>query len=128
MEANLRYEGGVAILDLSGRLVAGAEADSLRVVLFRVLETGHPRILLNCEKVSHVDSGGLGDLVSWYTTIRRQGGIVRVLHPHRRLRELLEVTRLNRMLEVFEDEATAMADFSNGADSQVTQRLAGFQE
>src|SRR5467141_2092797 len=117
IEASIRYLNGIAIVDLSGKLVAGQDADALQGLLFQALDQGHPKLLLNCAGLTQVDSGGLGDLVASCASLAKRGGLLKLLKPNRRLRELLQVTRLNSLFEVCEDESDAVTSFQGSGRS-----------
>lgn len=99
------------VVDCSGRLVFGEESASLRDMVKRVLaET--PKVVLNLYEVNHIDSGGLGTLVSLYTTARNAGGAVKLARLSQRVGDLLQVTKLLTIFEVFDDEEKAAKSFS----------------
>src|SRR6266567_2091666 len=96
---HIRYSGGITIFDLAGRLTSGLAGDSLRDKLFDAFEHGHRLLLLNCEGLTFIDSGGLGELVSAHAAIVRRGGAIKLLSPSKRLAELLQLTRLDALFE-----------------------------
>ncbi|SPF43832.1 Anti-sigma factor antagonist [Candidatus Sulfopaludibacter sp. SbA4] len=120
-DTQIRYAGGVTIFDLNGRLTSGLAGDSLRDKLFDAFEHGHRLLLLNCEGLTYVDSGGLGELVSAYAAMVRRGGALKLLRPSKRLAELLQLTRLDALFEIEDDEAAALAGF-RAPDKVHTQR------
>jgi anti-sigma B factor antagonist len=111
MKTSLRLVKGIAIVDVSGSLVALPGEDGLRERLVRVFEDGHSRILVNLEKVEHSDSGGLGDLIASFASITRRGGAVKLLRPQQRLRQMLRTTHIESLFEVLDDEGAAVAGF-----------------
>ena len=126
LQIDTRFSGGVAILDISGRIVAGEETVRLRQTLRETFERGHRHILLNLEGVEYVDSAGLGELVSAYASIIRGGGTVLLLKPGQRFRDLLSLTRLDSVLVVEEDEHRALASFTAAAAAKNRDSLRNF--
>jgi len=107
-----REVDGVLVLDLEGRVVLGEESSALRERVKGLLGQGRRKILLNLEQVSHIDSGGLGTLVSAFTSARSLGGFLKMLNLTKKIRDLLQVTKLLTVFEVFEDEVAAIKSFS----------------
>ena len=105
-----REREGVIILDLKGRLVAGEEATTLRDSV-KELATGPVNMILNLDGVDYIDSTGLGGLVICFTTMRKVGGMVKLLNLTRRNIELLVLTKLETVFEVFADEQDAVNSF-----------------
>ena len=119
LEYKSRQQGEVTILDLSGRISVGealAFGPGSGVILgdvIRELATkGQKRILLNLKDVRYIDSSGLGDLVRSVTSLRRQGGDLKLLNPAPIVLEVLRITRLDRVLEIKDDEVLALQSFS----------------
>lgn len=110
-EITERHSGDIAIVDLAGDLTPGNEKRVLDMVT-RVLHAGRLKILLNLAGVAYVDSPGLGEIASGYTTAVRLGGTLKLCNVSRRLLDLLETTRLIGVIEVFESEEVAIASFS----------------
>jgi anti-sigma B factor antagonist len=98
---------GVIVLDLRGRIVLGPETEALRERVKRLLEAGHSRIVLNLEDVDYMDSSGLSTLVSSYASARKQGGELKLLKLSKHVHDLLLVTKLSTVFEVYDrlDEA-----------------------
>ncbi len=105
-----REREGVVILDLKGRLVAGEEATTLRDKV-KELATGPVNLILNLEGVDYIDSTGLGGMVICFTTVRKAGGTIKLLNLSRRNVELLVLTKLETVFEVFADEQDAVNSF-----------------
>ena len=105
-----REREGVVILDLKGRLVAGEESTTLRDKV-KELATGPVNMILNLEGVDYIDSTGLGGMVICFTTIRKVGGTIKLLNLSRRNVELLVLTKLETVFEVFADEQDAVNSF-----------------
>lgn len=119
LEYKSRQQGEVTILDLSGRisvgeaLAFGPESGVILGDVIRELATkGQKRILLNLKDVRYIDSSGLGDLVRSVTSLRRQGGDLKLLNPAPIVLEVLRITRLDRVLEIKDDEVLALQSFS----------------
>lgn len=126
LEANQRHIAGVTILDLSGRMVAGDEADLLRDRLLHAFEKGEHRILLNFEDVDCVDSSGLGEMVAAYAALTRRGGIVRLLNVSGHLAHLLALTRLDQLFDVYDSELAALASFTSAGNARTQRKLADY--
>lgn len=120
LEYKVRQNGDVTMLDLSGRISLGealAFGPGSGVVLSDVIgelaKKGQRKILLNLKDVKYIDSSGIGELVRNYTSLRRQGGELKLLNPNPTVREALQLTRLDRILDIKEDEQLAVQSFSN---------------
>jgi len=113
LRMSTRTLDGVMIVDCSGRLVFGEESASLRETAKKLLAQS-PRLVLNLRDVSHVDSGGLGTLVSLFTTARNAGGAIKLARLSQRVGDLLQVTKLVTIFEVFDDEEKAAKSFAKG--------------
>ena len=105
---------GALVVDCSGRLVFGEESASLRDMV-KKLVVQNPKLVLNLQEVSYIDSGGLGTLVSLYTTARNAGGAVKLARLSQRISDLLQVTKLLTVFEVFDDEEKAAKSFKKDA-------------
>ena len=117
LKINIRETGNVLILDLSGRITLGEEAASLRDTLREHLEAGQKNILLNLAEVTYIDSSGLGQLVGSFATVTSRGGQLKLLNLQKRLHELLQVTKLITVFEVFTNEAAAVRSFQATASA-----------
>jgi len=106
-----RQTDGVTILDLSGRIVLGAESGALRETLRGLADRGEKKVLLNLADVNYVDSSGLGTLASGYIAIANKQGKLKLLSLTKRIRDLMELTNVLKVFEVFEDEAIALKSF-----------------
>jgi anti-sigma B factor antagonist len=111
MQAATRQIGEIAIVDISGRITLGEGNVMLREIMVDLLEKGNKHILLNMTEVIHVDSAGIGELVRSHTSVRKQGGHMKLVNPHKKVRELLQMTMLSSVFDVQEDEATAIKSF-----------------
>ena len=111
MTASTRLVGGVTIVDLSGRIVLGDGSAGLRDLLRDLVSEGNKKILLNLRNVNYIDSSGLGELVSAFTSMRSQGGELKLVNPSKRIRDLLQITKLYSLFDVKDDETTALGSF-----------------
>ncbi|MFN7926218.1 MAG: STAS domain-containing protein [Bryobacteraceae bacterium] len=111
LEIAVRENEGIQILDLSGRLIAGDEAILLRDRVRDLAAAGHTRAVLNLKNVDYIDSTGLGAMTIGFTTMRRAGGGLKLLNLSRRNVELLVLTKLTTVFEVFNEEQEAVNSF-----------------
>ena len=112
MKVSTRQIDGVTILDLSGRITLGEGSVQLRDAIRDLLSKGSKLILLNLADVNYIDSSGIGELVSAYTTVRNQGGELKLLNLTKKVHDLLQITKLYTVFDVKDDEATAIASFT----------------
>lgn len=101
---------GVLVVDCSGRVVFGEESASLRDTVKKLL-TESPKVVMNMREVDYIDSGGLGTLVSLYTSARNAGGGVKLASLSQRVGDLLQITKLFTIFEVFDDPEAAARSF-----------------
>jgi anti-sigma B factor antagonist len=106
-----RQAGDVTIVDLSGKITIGEGSVQLRESIRKALESGNKKILLNLGDVSYVDSSGIGELVSSYTTTSNQGGQLKLLNLTKKIQDLLMITKLLTVFEYYETEEAAIASF-----------------
>jgi anti-sigma B factor antagonist len=106
-----RAKEGIAILDAKGQIVAGDGADRLRECLKTLAEKGSVNAILNLEEVDYIDSSGLGALVMSFSALRKKDGTLKLLNLSRRNVELLVLTKLETVFEVFDDEQSAVNSF-----------------
>jgi anti-sigma B factor antagonist len=112
MKVNIRQVDGVTILDLSGRITLGEGSVQLRDSIRDLLAKGSKLILLNLADVNYIDSSGIGELVSAYTTVRNQGGELKLLNLTKKVHDLLQITKLYTVFDVKDDEASAIASYT----------------
>ena len=112
MKASTRQVDGVTIVDLSGRITLGEGSVILRDTIKDLLSKGQKKILLNLGDVSYIDSSGIGELVSAFTSVRNQGGELKLLHLTKKVHDLLQITKLYTVFDVKDDEAGAIAAFA----------------
>ena len=108
MSVNIRRLDDVVILDLSGRITIGEGTLVLRDHIQKRLSAGDQKFLLNLADVDYIDSSGLGELVTSFTTVRNQGGQLKLLSLTRRVRDLLQITKLLTVFETFDNETEAL--------------------
>ncbi|HET9319328.1 MAG TPA: STAS domain-containing protein [Bryobacteraceae bacterium] len=111
LEIQQRDREGVLILDLNGRLTVGPEVSIFRDRMQKLIDTGSRQIVLDLQQVDYIDSTGLGALVMCYTSLQRAGGAVKLLNLSRRGIQLLVMTKLTTIFEVFDDEQNAINSF-----------------
>ena len=112
MKASTRQVDGVTIVDLSGRITLGEGSVVLRDTVKDLLGKGQKKILLNLGDVSYIDSSGIGELVSAFTSVRNQGGELKLLHLTKKVHDLLQITKLYTVFDVKDDEAAAIGAFT----------------
>jgi len=112
MKSNSRRVDGVTIMDLSGRITLGEGSVMLRDQIRELLGKGEKKILLNLGDVTYIDSSGIGELVSAFTTVRNQGGELKLLNLTKKVHDLLQITKLYTVFDVKDDEASAIKAFS----------------
>ncbi len=111
LNINERQAGDVTVLDLSGKITIGEGSVALRAAIRRLLEEGKKRILLNLAGVSYVDSSGIGELVSSYTAINKEGGQLKLLNLTQKIQDLLTITKLLTVFDVYDNEAEALNSY-----------------
>jgi anti-sigma B factor antagonist len=111
MKASNRQVSGVTVVDLSGRITLGEGSTVLRETVKDLLAKGQRRILLNLGDVTYIDSSGIGELVSAFTSVRNQGGDLKLLKLTKKVHDLLQITKLYTVFDVKDDEAGAIQSF-----------------
>src|SRR3954462_7923436 len=106
-----RQAGDVTVLDMSGRITIGEGSVALRSPSRRLLEEGKKKILLNLAGVGYIDSSGIGELVSSYTAINKEQGQLKLLNLTQKLQDLLAITKLLTVFDVYEDETEALNSY-----------------
>ena len=107
-----RKVGDVTVIDAVGRITLGEGASSLRDTIRELVAAGEKKLLLNLAEVSYIDSSGIGELVSGFTTVTNQGGQLKLLNLTKRIKDLLQITKLYTVFEVFDSETSAIRSFS----------------
>jgi len=108
MKISNRQVDGVSIVDCSGRITLGEGSVTLRDTVRELLSKGRKKILLNLGEVNYIDSSGIGELVSAFTTVRNQGGELKLLNLTKKVHDLLQITKLNTVFYMKDDEAAAV--------------------
>jgi anti-sigma B factor antagonist len=111
MKANTRQVDGVMIVDLSGRITLGEGSVILRDTVRDLVGKGNKKILLNLGEVNYIDSSGIGELVSAFTTVRNQGGELKLLNLTKKVHDLLQITKLYTVFDVKDDETAAIKSY-----------------
>jgi len=112
MKTSTRKVDNVTIVDLSGRITLGEGSVVLRDTIRDLIGKGDKKILLNLGEVTYIDSSGIGELVSAFTTVRNQGGELKLLNLTKKVHDLLQITKLYTVFDVKDDEATAIQSFT----------------
>lgn len=112
IKISTRQVDGVTILDLSGRITLGEGSVQLRDAVRDLLAKGQKKILLNLADVNYIDSSGIGELVSAFTTVKNQGGELKLLNLTKKVHDLLQITKLYTVFDVQDDETSAVGSFS----------------
>ncbi|MGD9628739.1 MAG: STAS domain-containing protein [Pyrinomonadaceae bacterium] len=107
-----RQAGDVTILDLEGKVTIGEGSVALRNAIRRLLGEGKNKILLNLGKVGYIDSSGIGELVSSFTAVNKEGGTLKLLNLTQKIQDLLAITKLLTVFDVYDDEASALASYN----------------
>jgi anti-sigma B factor antagonist len=111
LEVKERQAGDVTILDMKGSVRIGEGSIELRDAIRNLAGEGKKKLLLNLAGVSYIDSSGIGELIANYTTVTRQGGQLKLLNLTDRIQNLLVITKLLTVFDVYEDEAEALKSF-----------------
>ena len=106
-----RQVGDVSVVDVAGRITLGEGSSALRDTMRDMVGKNQKKILLNLGDVSYIDSSGIGELVSGFTTVTNSGGQLKLLNLNKRVKDLLQITKLYTVFDVHEDEAAAIRSF-----------------
>jgi anti-sigma B factor antagonist len=112
MKVSTRQVDGVTIVDCSGRITLGEGSVTLRETVDQLLSKNQKKILLNLGDVNYIDSSGIGELVRAFTTVRKQGGDLKLLNLTKKVHDLLQITKLYTVFDVRDDEAAAIKAFN----------------
>ena len=115
LNINERQAGDVTVLDMSGKITIGEGSVALRTAIRRLLEEGKKRILLNLAQVSYIDSSGIGELVSSFTAVKKEGGHLKLLKLTQKIQDLLAITKLLTVFDTYDSEQEAVQSFSASA-------------
>jgi anti-sigma B factor antagonist len=111
MKVATRQVDGITVLDLSGRITLGEGSVTLRDAVHDALAKGSKHILLNLGNINYIDSSGIGELVSAFTSVKNAGGELKLLNLTRKVHDLLQITKLYTVFDVKDDEASAISAF-----------------
>lgn len=112
IKTSTRQVGEITVVDLSGRITLGEGSTMLRDNIRDLLGRGQKKILLNLGDVTYIDSSGIGELVSGFTTVTNQGGQLKLLNLTKKVHDLLQITKLYTVFEVHNEEAAAIKSFT----------------
>ncbi len=111
VKLSIRQVGDVTVIDATGRITLGEGASTFRDTVRDLAAKGDKKILLNLSDVTYIDSSGIGELVSGFTTVTNHGGVLKLLGLSKRVKDLLQITKLYTVFEVFDDESTAIKSY-----------------
>ena len=112
VKLNSRQVGDVSVVDVAGRITLGEGSSALRDALRDMVSKNHKKILLNLGEVSYIDSSGIGELVSGFTSVTNSGGQLKLLGLSKRVKDLLQITKLYTVFDVHEEESSAIRSFA----------------
>ena len=112
VKLSTRQVGDVTVIDAAGRITLGEGSSAFRDALRDLMARGQNKLLLNLADVTYIDSSGIGELVSGFTTVTNQGGRLKLLRLTKRVKDLLQITKLYTVFEVYDDEAEAVRSFA----------------
>ncbi len=107
-----RQVGDVTVIDVAGRITLGEGSSNLREGIREMVAKGNKKMLLNLGEVTYIDSSGIGELVSGFTSVANAGGQLKLINLTKRVKDLLQITKLYTVFEVFDDEAAAIRSFA----------------
>ncbi len=111
LQATPREVSGATVVDLSGRITLGEGSARLREAIRNLLREGRNRIVLNLGDVTYIDSSGIGELLSGFTAVKSQGGELKLVNLTKKVRDLLQITRLYTVFDIHPDEQSAVNSF-----------------
>jgi anti-sigma B factor antagonist len=111
LRATYRDAGAVTVVDIGGRITLGEGSALLRKTVHELLDDGRRKIVLNLADVNYIDSAGIGELVTAFTTVKKNGGDLKLLYLTKKVHDLLQLTKLFTVFDVYSDENTALASF-----------------
>ena len=112
VKLNTRQVGDVSVMDVAGRITLGEGSSAMRDALRDMVAKNQKKILLNLGDVTYIDSSGIGELVSGFTSVTNSGGQLKLLGLNKRVKDLLQITKLYTVFDVHEEEASAIRSFS----------------
>jgi anti-sigma B factor antagonist len=111
LRATYRDAGMITVVDISGRITLGEGSALLRKTVRELLDDQRTKIVLNLADVNYIDSSGIGELVSAFTAVKNRGGEMKLLHLTKKVHDLLQLTKLFTVFDVYSDEPTAIGSF-----------------
>jgi anti-sigma B factor antagonist len=117
MKVTIRQVDSVTVVDVSGRITLGEGCTQLRELIRDQLSKGNKWVLLNLADVTYIDSSGIGELVSAFTGVAKQGGALKLLHLTKKVHDLLQITKLYTVFDVHDDEARAIGSFEKASSA-----------
>lgn len=112
MKLATRKSANIVIIDVDGKIVLGDGDVEIKNTVDSLVEQGNRNFILNLSKVPYLDSAGLGEIIRCFTTLRKLGGSFKLLSPNRRVIDLLTITKLLEVFDIYDSESTAVASFS----------------
>ena len=112
MKTSNRQVDGITVVDMSGRITLGEGSVILRDTVRDLVGKGQKKILLNLGDVTYIDSSGIGELVSAFTAVRREGGELKLLNLTKKVHDLLQITKLYTVFDIKDDETAAIKSFA----------------
>ena len=112
LKMGTREVNGVTIIDLNGQITLGEASAALRAEILDQANNGSKKILLNLGEVSYIDSAGLGELTGSFTSVRNRGGALKLVNLTKRVHDLMQITKLYTVFDVYDDEKKALASFA----------------
>ena len=112
VKLSTRQVGDVTVIDASGRITLGEGSSAFRDKIKELVNAGNKKIVVNMAGVTYIDSSGIGELVSGFTTVTNQGGGLKLVNLGKRIQDLLQITKLYTVFETFDDEAAAIRSFA----------------
>jgi anti-sigma B factor antagonist len=113
VKLNTRQIGDVTVIDAAGRITLGEGSTAFRETIKDLVAKGQKKVLLNLAEISYIDSSGIGEMVSGFTSVSNAGGQLKLLNLTKRVQDLLQITKLYTVFEVFDDEAVALSSFQD---------------
>ena len=113
MKAMLRQVDPAIVVDMSGRITLGEGCTQLRELIRDQMSKGNKKLLLNLADITYIDSSGIGELVSGFTSVSNQGGQLKLLNLTKKVKDLLQITKLYTVFDVYDDEAKAIGSFGS---------------
>ncbi len=111
MKSSIRDVGDIRVIELSGKITIGAGDVKIRELIGESIEDGQQNVILDLGGVSAIDSSGIGEMVACYTTVTKRGGHLKLMHLSPKITDILQVTQLITVFDVFDDEREALGSF-----------------